>query len=413
MFWSRLLILIMAMTVSVSAYSRGSGLYVPEVGRMEKPRMKTLAAESRQGYECRYIEFAVDESERIRAYLLVPDKASRQHKAPAIVMLHDHGARFDIGKEKLVRPMASVLPDGGQDHVMTSSRQWTDKNFDGVYMADDFASKGYVVLVADALYWGERSSVQAQRWSELNYSPMESESFWRALLGPDYDTDKGNGLQSRLEADPSDLKKERNRVVKMLKSLVYDGQKELYDSLYSEGVIWAEKMLRDDVASVQLLRRLPFVDKGNIGAFGFSMGAHRCWMLAAFCKDVRCGAALSWMTSLDREERMKPSDFSMAVMPMREQLDFGDIGMFLAPKPMLFLNGVSDHLFPKEKVEAAFGKLRKHYSDYNEKHRPMRKSQSLTEPSFEPLSTVFFNGGHHCGKDVQMSVLRFMDENLR
>lgn len=357
--------------------------YTPKVGEIVKPRMKTLAKEPRDGYECRYIEFSTEDNERIKAYLLVPDKTSRVWKCPAVVMLHDHGARFDIGKEKLVKPMASVLPEGEEDHIMKSSQQWTDKNFDGAWFADSLASLGFVVLVADALYWGERSSDGAHKWSELSYGDSAGGSY--AELSP----------------------KERKEKVKALKNEVYDGQKTLYDSLYDRGIIWAEKMLRDDVASVRLLCRLPYVDKRNIGAFGFSMGAHRCWMLAAFCDEVKCGAALSWMTSLDREERMKPSDYSMAVMPMREQLDFGDIGLFLAPKPMLFLNGSEDHLFPMQKVETAFRKLQGHYSDYNRAHGV------LTEPAFEPLQTVFFNGGHHCGYDVQTTIVRFLDDCLK
>ena len=32
--------------------------------------------------------------------------------------------------------MAEVLEDGIEDHIMKSSRQWIDKNFDGVYLAD-------------------------------------------------------------------------------------------------------------------------------------------------------------------------------------------------------------------------------------------------------------------------------------
>lgn len=371
------------MIISASFRIYAQEIYTPEVGECVRPRMKTLAKEGREGYECRYVEFSVEEEERIKAYLLVPDKASRAEKCPAVLMLHDHGARFDIGKEKLVRPMSSVLPDGQDDHIVKSSRQWIDKNFDGVFLADSLASLGYVVLVADALYWGERSPEDAQKWSELNYGNPAS------------------GIYDVLSS------KERKDLIKELKTKVYDGQRVLYDSLYDCGTIWAEKMLRDDVASVQLLRRLPFVDKRNIGAFGFSMGAHRCWMLAAFCDEVKCGVALSWMTSLDREERMKPSDYSMAVMPMREQLDFGDIGLFLAPKPMLFLNGSEDHLFPMQKVEAAFRKLRGHYSDYNKAH------SVRTEPAFEPLQTVFFNGGHHCGSDVQTTIVRFLDEYLK
>ena len=118
-------------------------------------------------------------------------------------------------------------------------------------------------------------------------------------------------------------------------------------------------------------------------------------MLAAFCKDVSCGVALSWMTTLDREERMKAFDYSMAVMPMREQMDFGDIGSFLAPKPMLFLSGTTDHLFPKEKVTTAFEKRKSHYRDCPEN-----------------LRTEFFEGGHHCGKDVQSVIVDYFDENL-
>lgn len=371
------------MIISASFRIYAQEIYTPEVGECVRPRMKMLAKEGREGYECRYVEFSVEEEERIKAYLLVPDKASRAEKCPAVLMLHDHGARFDIGKEKLVRPMSSVLPDGQDDHIVKSSRQWIDKNFDGVFLADSLASLGYVVLVADALYWGERSPEDAQKWSELNYGNPASGIY--------------DGLSS----------KERKDLIKELKTKVYDGQRVLYDSLYDCGTIWAEKMLWDDVASVQLLSRLPFVDKRNIGAFGFSMGAHRCWMLAAFCDEVKCGVALSWMTSLDREERMKPSDYSMAVMPMREQLDFGDIGLFLAPKPMLFLNGSEDHLFPMQKVETAFRKLQGHYSDYNKAH------SARTEPAFEPLQTVFFNGGHHCGSDVQTTIVRFLDEYLK
>ena len=326
--------------------------------------MTVLTTEERNGYDCNYITFRTEKDERVKAYLLVPQGVDAGDKCPAVLMLHDHGARFDIGKEKLVRPIASVLEDGEDDHIIKSSLQWLDKYFDGVYLADSLAAQGYVVLVADALYWGERSSAEAQLLSELMY-----------------------GKEQNTKVPKDTLKAIRDRV--------YEGQRTFYDELYAKGVIWAEKMLRDDIASVRLLKSLSFVDKDRIGAFGFSMGAHRCWMLSAFCKDVKCGVALSWMTTLDREERMKASDFSMAIMPMREKMDFGDIGKYLAPKPMLFLNGTTDHLFPKEKVEKAFELLHKHYSK-----------------SPETLQTKFFEGGHYCGKDEQKTIFEYFDRNL-
>ena len=360
------------------AAARKTGLYVPEIGKSVNPEMEVIQKEQRDGYECRLIEFSVDASERIRAYLLVPDKASRQSRVPGVVMLHDHGARFDIGKEKLVKPISKALPGGADDHIMKSSAQWIDKYFDGVYLADSLAALGYAVLVADALYWGDRSSDLTQKWSELNYAS---------------------------DADP---KRDKAQISK-LKEDIYEGQREVYDSLMRQDIIWAEKMLRDDMISVRLLRSLPFVDRKNVGAFGFSMGAHRCWMLSAFCKDVKCGVALSWITTLDNYERDHASDLSMRIQQMRDQMDFGDIGLFLAPKPMLFLNGDEDHLFSKPDVETAFRKLQGHYTEYNRAHR---SRSANSEPQFEPLQTVFFNGGHHCGKEVQTAIVQFLKENL-
>ncbi len=289
-------------------------------------------------------------------------------------MLHDHGARFDIGKEKLVRPIASDATIGGCDYIRASSQEWVDKNFDGVYLADSLASLGYVVFVSDALYWGDRSTDDAQEWSRMNYD--ESYVF-------------------------------PNKVIKEQKNKVYEGQRDVYDSLASRRVIWAEKTLREDVAAVRLLKGLPFVDRKNIGAFGFSMGAHRCWLLSAFCEEVKCGVSLSWMTTLDGYEGDNASDLSMRIQPMRHQMDFGDIGYWLAPKPMLFLNGASDRLFPADMVQKAFSKIQKHYSLYNE---PM--DLIPVEPAFEPLQTIFFDGGHHCGKDVQETIVDFFDNNL-
>lgn len=355
-------VILLLSSISASAAGVGEADYVPEIGKSVRPAVQVLGKEQRDGYECRMIEFAVEQEERVRGYLLVPDDASHRSRKPALVMLHDHGARFDIGKEKLVRPMIAMLPLEEEDHIARSSRQWVDKNFDGVWLADSLASLGYVVLVTDALYWGDRSSEEAQRWSELTFGHT-----------PD------------------------RKMAKALKKQVYEGQRDVFADLQSKGVIWAEKMLRDDVASVKLLAALPYVDSARIGAFGFSMGAHRCWLLSAFCKEVRCAVALSWMTTLEGYEGNNASDLSMRIQPMRECLDFGDIGRYLAPKPMLFLSGQTDHLFPQDKVEKAYDLLNFHY----------KKAGSCA------LRTEFFPGGHHCGKDVQKTIAGFFDKELK
>ena len=368
------------------------GHYVPEVGPSVEPAMETLVAEARDGYECRFVEFSVEPSERIKAYLLVPDGASEGKVYPAVLMLHDHGARFDIGKEKLVRPIASVTPGGSDGYGMKSSRQWVDINFDGVYVADSLARMGYVVLVADALYWGGRSTDDAQLWSRMNFDD--------AYVFPDRDTLIKDGVMT-VETDDAKIRKS---VIKRQKEIVYEGQRKVYAELQAQNVIWAEKMLRDDAACVNLLAGLPYVDKERIGAFGFSMGAHRCWMHSAFWEGVKCGVALSWMSALENYKGGHASDLSMCIKPMRDQMDFGDIGIFLAPKPMLFLNGETDHLFAKEDVEVAFEKLHSHYASYN-------KSRGIEGSA--PLRTRFFDGGHHCSKREQSVIFSYFDEYLK
>ena len=370
------LVLMLMTAMSAFCAGRGDGGHVPEVGRSVRPGMKVLAREQRAGYECRLVEFSVERSERVKGYLLVPDGASRSSRLPAVLMLHDHGARFDIGKEKLARPICNALPFGENDHLARSSVQWVEKNFDGVWLADSLAASGYVVLVSDALYWGERSSDEAQRWSELTFGDPEHCS---------------------LESDRNLDGKSRSSEIKALKKTVYEGQRSVYAELQSEGVVWAEKILRDDVASVRLLADLPFVDGDRVGAFGFSMGAHRCWLLSAFCDEVRCGVALSWMTSLDGYDGSNASDLSMRIQPMREHMDFGDIGQYLAPKPMLFLSGDTDHLFPQDMVKKAYDLLNFHYN----------KAGSCA------LRTEFFPDGHHCGKDVQKTIAGFFDKELK
>ena len=111
----RFLIILILTVISQSGHA-----YIPETGKSVRPDMKILKKEARDGYDCNYIEFSVERKERIKAYLLIPHGAGQSSPSPAILMLHDHGARFDIGKEKLVRPICEALPDG-PDHKVFSA----------------------------------------------------------------------------------------------------------------------------------------------------------------------------------------------------------------------------------------------------------------------------------------------------
>ncbi len=81
---------------------------------------------------------------RVPAYLLLP--AKRAGRLPAIIDLHSHGGMFLFGKEKVV--------DLGDNHpAMAESHR---RNYDGRPTATELARRGYVVLVSDAFFFGER-----------------------------------------------------------------------------------------------------------------------------------------------------------------------------------------------------------------------------------------------------------------
>ena len=328
-----------------------------QAGRDVRPAMTVLESEQRDGYVCQLVEYNVSADERVQSYLLLPDGASRFHRRPGLVLLHDHGARFDIGKEKLVRPLPSA-----PEHIRASAEQWVADGFDGVYFADRLAAAGYVVIVPDALYWGSRSTPLCQEWSRRKYGDAPG--------------------------DPDELK-----------TAVYEGQRAVYDSLERRGVVWAEQTMREDAAAARLLRRLPCVRKRRIGCFGWSMGAHRAWLLTAFCKQVRTGVALCWMTLMETQKQpYKASDYSMLIPKMREQYDFPDIARWLAPKPFFFLNGRQDHLFPETAVQTAFDRMQEIYAEKGAGGR---------------LRTEFFDGAHHCGLQEQQTIIDYLDAMLR
>lgn len=328
-----------------------------------KPAVRVLEREQREGYECRLIEYSSFRGERLKTYLLVPDGASRRNRKPALVLLHDHGARFDIGKEKLARPMES-----SQEHIKESSRQWIRANFDGVYLADSLAALGYVVILPEQLYWGSRSTRRCQEWSEKMF-----------------------GSEGQLPG--------MTKTLKPLKDQVYEGQRAVYDSLAAKGICWAEMTLNEDISAVEVLRSLPFVDKRRIGASGWSMGAHRCWLLTAFCKHVRTGVSLCWMTLKKLEkEPYSASVYSMLIPKMRQEYDFPDIARWLTPKPYCFLAGTKDKLFPRDAVEECYSIMQEYYSAASAEGK---------------LKTLFFEGEHHCGKEEQRIIAAHLDSVLR
>ena len=272
-----------------------------------------VAVENRGRYEARKLILSLSQDARVIAYLLVP---KGNGPFPAMLALHDHGAHFSIGKEKVIRPFAE-----SQERI-EDAEKWVKECYGGKYIGDELAARGYVVFSADALFWGDRG---------------------------------------------------RSEGVK------YDAQQALAANLFQLGLSWAGLILWDDIRSAEFLQSLPGVDPDRIGSIGLSMGCFRMWSLAAATDIIKAGVAICWMgdtptlTSPGNNQTKGQSAYSMIHANLRNSLDYPDVASIACPKPMLFFNGEKDGLFPVPGVEACYEKLHRVWRDRGVEDRLVTK----------------------------------------
>ena len=295
-----------------------------------------IGEEKRDGYTARKILFNVNAYSRISAYLLIPEGKG---PFPAMNMLHDHGGHLYIGKEKMIRPFDVDTA------VVNDADRWAEKLYDGQYAGDYFARNGYVVFSADAPMWGERGREEGVDRSK-------------------YDIICGNMMM--LGRDLSAF------------------------------------MTYDDITGTDFLASLPEVDKSRIGCMGCSMGAYRAWMLAALSDKIAAAASICWMTVTDvqmsvKDKKREYGGFANCIPALRQWLDYPHIASIACPKPMLFINGTRDHLFPVDGTHSAFSVM-----------HDVWRSQNVDSA----LETELWDVPHSCGKALQQRALEFFNKRF-
>ncbi|MBO4786800.1 MAG: prolyl oligopeptidase family serine peptidase [Prevotella sp.] len=161
-------------------------------------------------------------------------------------------------------------------------------------------------------------------------------------------------------------------------------------------------MTYDDIALTDFLATLPYVDNDRIGCFGFSMGGYRSWMLAALSPRIKASAVVCWMVTTDVQMtwnygRKENGGFANCIPALRQYLDYPHIASLACPEPMLVIAGKQDKLFPLPGVEKAFGIM---HQVWDSKGVPQN------------LKTELLDMPHHCGKQVQATVLDFFNSKL-
>jgi dienelactone hydrolase len=251
---------------------------------------------------------------RIPAYVLLPKNT--RFPAPALVALHDHGAFYFWGKEKLLE----------MDDEHAALTKFKRQYYAGVSIASTLARQGYVVMVIDMFYWGER----------------------RLLL----DNDPADWREPPVAISPERIAA-FNQHAGQNESLV--GR-----TIYAAGFTWPGVMFWDDVRTVDYLVTRPEVDKNRIGCVGLSVGGLRSCHLAALDDRIKAAVVVGWMTSFPyqlKKHILNTIGHSMVVPGLYQSLDYPDVAVLAIPSAMLVINGSKDALFAPDGVRAAFDKL--------------------------------------------------------
>lgn len=229
-------------------------------------------------------------------YLYQPE-VIRQGAINAVILLHDHGAEFRIGKDKWLPPELTAQP--------ALVEHWQQKYFDGVAIAELLRQAGYLVLLADAPGFGERGPIQYAEQQQLAAN-LQAQGFSLA------------GLMAREdEAAAAFLAKQPG--VRGVAAIGFSmGGFRAWQLAALSNVVKA-------AVSVSWFNSLQFLrDPAN----NFSRGQ---------------------------------SSFYFLHPGLYQSLDFPDLAALAAPKPLLFLHGDEDPLMPLSQVQLALQQLSQRY----------------------------------------------------
>jgi dienelactone hydrolase len=281
-----------------------------------QPDPQLLSRTDRGEYIEELLWFGTAPNVRVPAYLLIPKH--RKLPAPALVALHDHGAFYVWGKEKLV----------AIDNEHPSLREFKANLYGGRSIASDLVTRGYVVIVIDMFYWGERRLL-------LNTDPAEFRD--RSLISQSQVGDF-NARSARL-VDPTSR------------------------ALTVAGVTWPGVMAWDDIRTLDYLVTRPEVDPDRIGCVGLSIGGFRAAHLAALDRRIKASVIVCWMTSFARQlDRLNGIDFLNITPGLYHKLDYPDVVAMGMPAATLVISGTQDTLFDETGLKESIDKLQACYA---------------------------------------------------
>jgi dienelactone hydrolase len=217
---------------------------------------------------------------------------------PAVLLLHDHGSEFGIGKEKVVTPWDDPAR-------AAQAAAWQARLYDGTSLGEALLARGFAVLAADALGWGSR---------------------------------EGNGYAAQ-QAVAANL---------MQFGLTLAGLIAAEDAQMARWLAW------HPAVDARRLSVLGF----SFGGFRAWQAAALCPSVAAGVAVAWMGRLRDLMRPGGNQLRGQ-SAFCMLHPALGGRLDYPDIAGLAAPRRMQFLCGTRDPHFPATAAAAAYDDLRR------------------------------------------------------
>lgn len=295
---------------------------------------RIIGEEDRGTYVARKVVFNLTGDSRALAYMTVP---KGEGPFPAVLLLHDHGAKFDIGKEKMIRPW-NIDPA-----KQASAEEWVAKNYGGHFVGDELAKRGYVCLSTDALNWSDRGGGaydgQQEIASNLMHLGMSLAGLmaWEDLRAAEFLAQQPGVARGRIAA-----------------------------------MGWSMGAYR----AWQMAALSPHIDAA----------VAVCWM-----------STVDALMVPKNNQTRGASSFNMLHPGLLSDLDYPDIATIACPKPVVFFNGSQDRLFPVAGVESAYAKMRAVWDSQGAGDRLVTKlwdtphifNEAMQDEAFSWLETVF------------------------
>ncbi|MFV0399979.1 MAG: dienelactone hydrolase family protein [Oscillospiraceae bacterium] len=320
------------------------------------------SSEQRDGYRMEKISFDSG-GLRVPGYLLIPDG---EGPFSAVAALHDHGGFYYWGKEKIVD---TGIRSGNLDAFL-------ERGFEGTYWATELVTKGYVVLVIDAFYFGERKL----RLEDVPEYALAEVGLSRA------------GLE-KLEEGSEEYIAEYNKLAVRFEVAI-----ERYFRF--AGIEWPGILAYDDRTGIDYLCSRPEVDSGRIGCCGLSLGGFRSAMLTALDTRIKCGVVAGWMVSYNSLLPLHSTIHThmVSIHGLPDVMDLPDMLGLGCPTPLMVMQCEKDHLFTVEGMQEACDHLGEIYRSAG---------------AAENFRYGFYNHGHQFCRVMQAEATAWLDRWLK